>query len=51
MTYNVGVASILIAGLGLVVESLGGLYWLVITTIVFFVWASLQAWYLLIEPP
>jgi modulator of FtsH protease len=51
MIYNAGVAAIWIAGLGLVLESLGGLYWLVITTVIFFVWASLQAWYLLIEAP
>ena len=51
MTYNVGVVSIAIAGLGLVVESLGGLHWLVVTTLVFFVWSSLQAWSLLIEAP
>ena len=51
ITYDLGVVSICLAGLGLVLQSLGGLYWLVLTTLVFFVWASLQAWYLLIEAP
>jgi hypothetical protein len=50
MTYNVGTVAISIAGLGLVLRSLGGLYWLVGTTVVFFVWSSLQAWSLLVEP-
>jgi modulator of FtsH protease len=51
LTYDVGVVSIAIAGLGLVIGSLGGLYWLVVTVVVFFVWSSLQAWSLLIEAP
>jgi hypothetical protein len=51
MTYNVGVVSIVVAGIGLVLGRLGGLYWLVITTVLFFLWSSLQAWWLLIEEP
>jgi modulator of FtsH protease len=49
LTYDAGVIAIPIAGLGLVLHALGGLYWLVVTTVVFFVWSSLQAWSLLVE--
>jgi hypothetical protein len=49
MTYNVGVVAIPLAGLGLVLGALGGLYWLMVSTVLFFVWASLQAWWLLVE--
>ena len=49
MAYNVGVVAIPVAGLGLTIRSLGGLYWLVITTVLFFLWSTLQAWSLLIE--
>jgi hypothetical protein len=51
MTYNFGVLAIVIAGVGLLVARLGGLYWLVITTVLFFLWSSLQAWWLVIEEP
>jgi modulator of FtsH protease len=50
MTYNLAVAAVPIAGLGLVLHRLGGLYWLAPATVVFFVWSSLQAWSLLVEP-
>jgi len=49
MAYNVGVISIPVAGLGLLFHILGGLYWLVVATLVFFPWACLQAWSLLVE--
>jgi hypothetical protein len=49
LVYDVGVAAIPVAGLGLVLQALGGLYWLVLTTVVFFAWSSLQAWLLLVE--
>ena len=53
VVYDVGVLAIALSGLGLLLHSLGGLYWLVITTVMFFVWSSLQAWLLLVEihPP
>ena len=49
LVYDVGVVAILVAGLGLLLQALGGLYWLVLTTVVFFAWSSLQAWLLLVE--
>jgi small-conductance mechanosensitive channel len=49
MTYNIGVVAIPLAGLGLVFGALGGLYWLMVSTVLFFTWASLQAWWLLVE--
>ena len=49
-TYNIGTVAIGVAGLGLVLRNLGGLYWLVLTVVVFFVWSSIQAWSLLVEP-
>jgi hypothetical protein len=49
LVYDLGVIAILIGGLGLLLHALGGLYWFVITTVIFFVWSSLQAWWLLVE--
>jgi modulator of FtsH protease len=48
MGYDVGVATITIAGAGLLARGAGGLYWLVPTVLIFFVWSSLNAWFLLI---
>jgi hypothetical protein len=49
MAYNIGVVAIPLAGLGLVLGALGGLYWLMVSTVLFFIWGSLQAWWLLVE--
>jgi modulator of FtsH protease len=44
--FNIGILTIL-AGIGALTSSIGGLYWLVITTIDFFFWSGLNAWALL----
>jgi len=48
MVYNVGTVAIAVAGIGLLSQRLGGLYWLVPTVFIFFTWSSLNAWSLLV---
>jgi hypothetical protein len=47
--FNVGVCTLLLGGLSVEVGRYGGFYWLVVTTVVFFVWSALNAWSLLIK--
>jgi hypothetical protein len=47
--FNIGVATLLLGGVSVEAGRYGGFYWLVVTTVVFFVWSALNAWVLLIQ--
>jgi len=46
---NLATVTILVAGAGLLFGTLGGLFWLVPTVLVYFLWASLNAWNLIVQ--
>jgi hypothetical protein len=48
MVFNTGVVTILVAGATVFAGSAGGLYWLVPTVLIFFVWSMINAWALLV---
>ena len=41
---NCASLAILLAGIGLITRTIGGLLWLVVTVIIYFVWSALNAW-------
>ena len=42
--FNFGTLAIALAGFGLVTQTLGGMLWLVVTVVIYFVWSALNAW-------
>jgi len=46
---NLATVAILVAGAGLLADAFDGLFWLVPTVAIYFVWASLNAWTLVIQ--
>jgi modulator of FtsH protease len=46
MVFNVGILGIPVTGTSLVLGRYGGLFWLVPTVLIFFVWSSTNAWVL-----
>jgi modulator of FtsH protease len=48
--FNFGTLAVLLAGVGLVTHALGGLLWLVVTIIIYFLWSALNAWTLVTRP-
>jgi len=45
---NLGTAAI-VAGVSLIAGSGGGLYWLTVTVLIYFLWSALNAWVLVVE--
>jgi modulator of FtsH protease len=46
---NAGTAGILVAGISLLIEHWGGLYWLLLTVGIYFPWAVINAWVLVVR--
>jgi hypothetical protein len=46
---NIGTLSIGVAGITLLVGAGGGLYWLPVTILTYFLWSALNAWTLVME--
>ena len=49
MVFNVGILAVPVTGISLVVGRYGGLFWLVPTMLIFFVWSSINAWTLVLS--
>jgi modulator of FtsH protease len=48
-TLHLGTAAIAAAGISLIIGAGGGLYWLPVTLLTYFLWSALNAWTLVIE--
>lgn len=47
--YNVGTAAVAVSGISLIIDEGGGLYWLLVTVLIYFLWSTRNAWILVIE--
>ncbi len=49
LPYNAGAAAVLVSGISLIVVAGGGLYWLLATVLIYFLWSARNAWVLVVE--
>ena len=49
LPYNVGTAALIVSGISLIASTGGGLYWLVATVLIYFLWSARNAWVLVVE--
>lgn len=47
--FHVGTLAIPLAGVSLVLNRYGGLYWLAITVLIYFLWSTINAWTLVVQ--
>jgi hypothetical protein len=47
--FHVGTLSVPIAGINLMLGHFGGLFWLVITVLIYFLWSTNNAWTLVVQ--
>jgi hypothetical protein len=46
---HLGTAGVLLAGINLLVEQPGGLYWLVFTVVIYLTWSLFNVWLLVVH--
>ncbi len=50
LPYNVGTATVLVSGISMIAAVGGGLYWLIATVLIYFLWSARNVWVLVVEP-
>jgi hypothetical protein len=46
---HIGALAVPIAGISLMLGRYGGLYWLVVTILIYFLWSAINAWTLVVQ--